>query len=256
MPLQDRFEATSEAARRMHPSSDIGGAKLVLDIHPEPAAAAALPEYYGEDSFEFLVVDPEYAFASWEVSPATLAAAERELGAADFAGRMLQLRLYPSGPAASGETAPPALTGYNLFGDCGRWFMRSAAPGRDVTAVLGFAAGTQFYELARRGPVSFPRNAPVEAERYAELHVDYERGPQGQLILAGLNRPRPRPWPATLSPAAYPPIPLDYLDGQPGWGEAPGTSAQQAAQRLGGTSRGPGGSGGPAQRAAGGQSDV
>jgi len=241
MPLQDRFEATSEVARRMHPSSDTGGVKLVLHVNHEPQAAASLPEHYGIDSFEFLVVDPEYAFASWEITPATLAAAQRALGT-EFAQRVLQLRIYPP------ESDSAALIGYNLFGDIGRWFLRGGAPGQDINAVLGFAAGSQFYELARRGPLCFPRNTPVEAARYAELHVVYERGPQGQLVLAGVQRPQARPWPATLSPAAMPPIPLTYLDGQPGVGPDGyplGTSAHQPAQPLSGQAGGVSSSGMP-----------
>lgn len=239
MPLQDRFEATSDAARRQHPSSAQGEVTLELQVHAEPSlAAATLPELYGIDSFEFLIVDPEYAFVSWEITPATLAAAAQALGPADFAGRALQLRIYASGTAAtalSGSQAkapvPPALAGFNLFGEVGRWFLRAGTPGQTTTVVLGYAAGAQFYELSRRGPVSFPRNTAVDAARYAELHVTYDRGPKGQLILAGLSRPQPQRWPAALPPAAVPPVPLDYLDGQPGWADVPGTSAQQPLRR-------------------------
>src|SRR5437773_665937 len=119
MPLQDRFESTSDAARRIHPSSDAGGVKLELQVHAEPSlAAATLPDLYGVDSFDFLIVDPEFAFASWEITPAALHAAELSLGPADFSTRALQLRLYASGMDG------PALAGFNLFGESGRWFLR------------------------------------------------------------------------------------------------------------------------------------
>jgi hypothetical protein len=225
--LQDRFEATSDAARRQRPSSDMGTAKLELQVHTEPQLAAArLPELYGVDSFELLVVDPEYAFIAWEITPQALESAERALGAETFGSRVLQLRLYAA--AADRE----ALAGFNLYGESGRWFLRTGTPGQAVTAVLGYAAGQQFHELLRRGPVEFPRNTPVETERYAELQVVYERGPQGQLILAGLGRPQSQRWPSALPGAALPPVALDYLDGQPGWAEAePGTSARHAVRR-------------------------
>src|SRR5258708_40372283 len=107
MPLQDRFESTSDAARRIHPSSDTGGVKLELQVHAEPSlAAATLPDLYGSDSFEFLIVDPEFAFAAWEITPAGLSRAEQYLGPADFTSRALQLRLSASG------TEGPALAGF------------------------------------------------------------------------------------------------------------------------------------------------
>jgi len=37
MPYLDRFESTSDAARRIHPSSDTGGVKLELQVHAEPS---------------------------------------------------------------------------------------------------------------------------------------------------------------------------------------------------------------------------
>jgi hypothetical protein len=218
--MQDRYEATSEVARRLHPTSQLGDACIELAVHYPPApASASLPEAYGVLRFELLVVDPEWAFVIWEVP---LTAIED--------GATLLLRFLEAGSPNS------ALAGFNLYGGNGRWFVHAALPGRTVDAVLGWAVGMHFCELARRGPIHLPRNFTVDAEHFDELSVDYERGPGGQLLLRAAYRQQTLPWPAQLGPAAYPSQALDWLDGADS--DHPGSSGRNAARSIGSSGRG------------------
>lgn len=230
--MQDRYEATSEAVRRRHPTSGSGEAHLVLAVQEPPArASAALPGQYGMLRFELLVVDPEWAFAAWEVPGPS--------------GGVLQLRFYTA------DGTGPALSGFNLYGEQGRWFLHAALPGQRVEAALGWADGALFHELSRRGPIEFPRNFTVDAEHFEELQVEYERGPYGQLHLKMLQREQPQAWPARLPGAAYPSQPLDWLDD--GWTHGNGPGASPPGRRARGIGSSAGTSG---QLARGGTRDV
>jgi hypothetical protein len=192
--MQDRLDEAGELKPRLQRSSGFGLPELELEIRPEPQSATrTLPDLYGVPRLEFLIVDPEFAFVAWEVTLEQLDETRAALGDDLYDARVLQLRLYDSNHA---------IAGFNLYGDSGRWFLQPALPGAVVSAVLGHASGEKFYELLRRGPLAFPRNHPSGAEHYLELHVEYERGPQGQLLLASRSRKRPQPWPDRLPLAA------------------------------------------------------
>jgi hypothetical protein len=223
--MEDRAEDAGELKPRLQWSGALDQPQLELEVRPEPSAAASgLPDLYGIPRLEFLIVDPDFAFVAWEITGDQLRQAHATLGDEAFSARVLQLRLH--------DPDNHALAGFNLYGEAGRWFLQPGLPGAVVSAVLGYASGAQFYELLRRGPVAFPRNAPVDAEHFVELHVEYERGPHGQLLLASRNRRRPQPWPTQLSPAALAGwARLDGVDGIARDGSEPGGSWSTGSSR-------------------------
>lgn len=142
-----------------------------------PAPPAGLPDLHGLPLFEFAVVDPEWAFVSWEVTPAQREAARLAFGDEWYGQRRLSLVI--GGAAHDHELART-----DLFGDHGRWFMRLNAPGTLAVARIGFEARGARYELASAGPLQFPRVEPVEPDRFNELQVAYAVDFSGRLSIA------------------------------------------------------------------------
>lgn len=153
---------------------------------PPPFTAQELPARYGMALFELLVVDPDFAFVSWEITDAQLEQARLDLGAELFEQRRLLLRFVL-------EQQPDVLlASRELYGDTGRWFVELSQPDTWLRAELGFVAGSRWHLLASAGPVLMPRTEPVDGD-FIELQVEYGMAPDGQLTLtssgeAGLLR--------------------------------------------------------------------
>lgn len=143
---------------------------------PPPFVAAELPSSYGHEQFELLLVDPEFIFICWELTPAALDEARVKLGPAAWELRHLELRIYSTGPGST------LLSRRELYGEQGRWFIRFSQPGELIRAELGFAVEGHFHSLLGAGPLCLPRTEPVDGE-YIELLVSYGSAPDGQLTI-------------------------------------------------------------------------
>ncbi|MCC7476875.1 DUF4912 domain-containing protein [bacterium] len=140
---------------------------------PPPFGPVDLPRHYGLGLFEFLVVDPDFVFVSWELSEQQLAEARTSIGEEQWPQRRLVLRLLDA--AQQQECARR-----ELYGESGRWFVEAARPGAWLLAELGFEHGAGWHLLGSAGPLLLPRISPVDGE-FRELHVSYGAAPDGHL---------------------------------------------------------------------------
>lgn len=145
-----------------------------------PSFPAGLQGLHGMPLFEFAVVDPEWIFLSWEITPAQREAARLAYGDEWFSHRRLSVVFQCVSDSST-------LGRMDLFGDEGRWFHRLNAPGALVLARLGFEHRQSRYELASAGPLQIPRLTPLEPEAYRELSVAYAVDLTGRLSIAAVR---------------------------------------------------------------------
>lgn len=186
-----------------------------------PAPPAGLSDLHGMPLFEFAVVDPEWAFLSWEVTAAQREASRLAYGDDWFAKRRLSV-------IVGNANHDHELARVDLYGDHGRWFMRLGAPGALAVARLGFEAQGARYELASAGPLQFPRTEPIEPEKYVELQVAYGVDFSGRLNIAAVRTRRASHFPVGAVPEQAPgglQLAAGALPGSPG---APGSSPRSS----------------------------
>lgn len=194
--MTHKLEPTSDVHRRLHATSFMGDHMLEIGISQPPVEAGyVLPEQYGLPLFELLVVDPEFVFVAWELTPQQLDQARNILGEQAYRNRRLKMRFHAM---HHGQTQ---VLERELYGDTGRWFVRLSQPGAAVVAQIGFAHGDTFHEFNSAGPVHIPRVELIEPASFEELEVSYGFGARGRLMLLGTNTRTDQPWPGTLLPA-------------------------------------------------------
>lgn len=179
----------------MHATSFMGDSMLEIGISQQPDEAGfTLPEHYGVPLFELLVVDTDYCYISWEITPHQLDAARSLLGEKAFRNRRLQVRFHDD------SVDGPILLERELYGEVGRWFVRLSQPGNIVVADLGYAHGGTFHAFNCAGPVYIPRVDIIEPQHFEELEVSYGYGLHGRLILLGISKREEAAWPKSILP--------------------------------------------------------
>lgn len=194
------------------------------------------PASYDSDRVRLLVKDPEWLFAHWDVSPASLGKLREELGERALSLSRLTLKIEdPSNGALSFVLLPEGARS---------WYVRTHEQHRAYRAQLGVTTPSgEFRSLATSNVVGTPRVGP--SHRRATRRVSFRRGEEARAAAeasrgAGSRRSRAR---ARATPVAY-------IDGTGG----PQPAAPTQLPQRGGASDvfGPGGEGG----GPGGASDV
>lgn len=157
-------------------SLSVGGERS--ETHPADAQRAPsiptsppLPEQYGENRLILLVRDPATLFASWEVTPQTMAQA-RTVSDAPLCLRLVEL-------AGGGNSVLSHEVG---VGETGSRYLVHDRPGSIFRAEIGVGWGSEFLVLLQSLPVRTPTGRESERIDAAWTTIDevLERSRHGQ----------------------------------------------------------------------------
>jgi hypothetical protein len=138
------------------------------------------PETYGVNRVRLLVRDPEWIFAYWDVSPATMKGLGKSLGERALALSRLTLRvLDPVSGGSSDILLPPGARW---------WYIRTDSARRTYRAELGVTLPSgEFRRLAESNTVVTPRVGPsAERARRRMSYRDARELPPSAAEAAGL----------------------------------------------------------------------
>jgi hypothetical protein len=139
---------------------------------PAPIAADTLPGRYGVDRLVFLVRDPYWVYAWWELTDASLAAGRRELAAdAD-----LVLRVYDVSNIDWNGLNHHTHFDIEIADMTGNWYIELGKPGASFVGEIGLRAHDgRFLALLRSNFVTLPRDSMslVVDEEWMVVEADY-----------------------------------------------------------------------------------
>jgi hypothetical protein len=140
--------------------------------HSPQAAEAEFPARYGVDRLVFLVRDPSWIYAWWELTEPTLASGRRTL-AADAS---LVLRVYDVTAIDWDGTNHHVSFDVEVWDLLGNWYIELGRPGSSFVGELGLRARDgRFLALVRSNFVTMPRDSmsPVVDEEWMVVEEDY-----------------------------------------------------------------------------------
>jgi hypothetical protein len=157
----------------------IGASESQVQKPPMPASehpsepVPELPGRYGEDRLVLLVRDPWWAYAWWEVTPATFARARSEAPDGKFV-----LRLYNITQVVWDGTNHHSSFDIDVQDSAGNWFLDLAKPGDSFCAELGLLdrAG-RFVAMVRSNAITLPsdRVSRIIDEEWMIPDADWQR---------------------------------------------------------------------------------
>jgi len=162
------------------------------------------PESYGVNRVRLLVRDPEWLFAYWDVSPASMKDMAKDLGERTLAVSRLTLRILDPVRGGAADILLPAGARW--------WYVRVDSTPRSYKAELGLTLPSgEFRRLADSNTVVTPRVGPSPLR--ARRRVRYGQAGEPLGLEEGPDAPPPGPWSApSIDGGASAPSPSESRD--------------------------------------------
>lgn len=134
-----------------------------------------MPAVYGKDRLSFMVRDPHWIHAYWEVTQEAVDRARAELGDR-WEGHRWILRV--AGHPSPGEPVGQGLFDIDISPNARNWYVQVPVPGIDYDGMIGILTrdGT-FYPLAKSNRVTTPpdRMSTIQDVEWASTKEEFER---------------------------------------------------------------------------------
>jgi len=136
-----------------------------------------LPENYNEDILVFMVRDPYWIFAYWNIKAETLRKLEEQVGSAVLGQARTIIKIY-KGEHKENLTNAALHMEMDVSGPAHCWYIHLGQPDKCFYGILGFLTpGGEFIEIARSNSIQLPRDtiASQQDQKWMTSEETYER---------------------------------------------------------------------------------
>jgi len=141
---------------------------------PQPGE---LPESYNEDILVFMVRDPYWIFAYWNIKSETFKRLETQIGSVALGQARTIIKIYKGNHKEDLQNAVLHME-MDVSGPARSWYIHLGQPDKYFYGVLGcLTPSGEFIEIARSNPIQLPRDtiASQQDQKWMTSEETYER---------------------------------------------------------------------------------